>query len=44
MRPLALNYVKKCASGMDLKLLENLEKARKLPRLLHESPGEERFS
>ena len=33
MSPLALEYVKKCASEMDLKIFENLEKARKLPRL-----------
>ena len=43
MRPLALNYVKKCASEMDLKNFENLGKAQKLPRLLYESPAEGRF-
>ena len=42
MRPLALKYVKKCASEMDLKFFENLEKARKLPRLLYKSPAEQR--
>ena len=43
MRPSDLTYVKKYASEMDFKIFENLEKARKLPHLLYESPAEGRF-
>ena len=43
MRPLALKYVKKCASKMDLKIFENLEKARKSNLLSHEFPAEAIF-
>ena len=43
MRPLALKYVKKCASKMDLKIFENLDKARKSNLLSHEFPAEAIF-
>ena len=45
-RSLASRYVKKmkkCVSKIDLKIFEDLEKARKLYLLLYESPAEGRF-
>ena len=43
MRPLALKYVKNCASEVHLKVCDNLEKAGKWDLLWYEFASEERF-